>query len=290
MRYTVHHGLVCLLMGLTPLMTEAENVIVPDYDEHLGVDILAPGGPGMQADAPVVWNGPRATVTYMGSVSKVTGHSGDDSRGDGYGTMMVRLRVHLAEPTTFRNEVDVAAVTRLLLRERWNAAEFTEDTLPELIALQRSDAMRLRLKDLRAQHTKHGRLDRRAFTAAIVEFLDLETTMTTDTVEVIVGHIRPSRAFVRSDDPQERFTIGLRQGDIRYRIGSIIEPGTLLGYMERDRYEGSSTHPHVHFGAFDPKRITDDRWRFRGRAPYTSRIRTAFIEAESALRVLASQR
>jgi hypothetical protein len=300
---TIRHTLFWLVMCTCwPLLVQAQwrpALALPEDEGHLGVDLQAPGGTEAQEDTPVIWNGPPAEVTFLGSVSKTIdvgqkdGTHGDAlhddaGQGDGYGTMAVILLVRLETPVVLPTEVSGPALIQLITDGQFGRLALPETSFPGLLRLQSDTAFARQLRPLLRAYRTAPRRDKRDLGARILSALEIPTSLRTDRVAVLVGHLRPSRAFVRADDPHERFRVGLAQGDLTYRVGETIPTGTVLGFMERDHYEGTSSAPHVHLGAYVPDQLDDPAWGFRGRgAAPTDAIRGAFLEAEATLQALA---
>ncbi len=280
---------LALLSLMMPVVVQAAQApqFVPDYPGHLGVDIQSPGP--VQQDTPVLWNGPPAEVIFMGPVSKtVDDRIADDKNGDGYGTMLVKLRVHLPKATEFPTEVSMPDLLQEMVHGNITKALQSQDTLPGLERLLTAPRLPSRVRPYLRAYTKATSTDKATIESKVANLLGIETHVTTDTIDVLVGHLRPSQVFVESSDPVTRFKVGMEQGNLKYHVGSVIATNTLLGFMERDHFEGSSTAPHVHFGAYVPSRLRNSAWGFRGRGvASTSAIREAYVEAESTLRILA---
>lgn len=286
--------LTLLANFIVPSATHANEavspLILPDYQGHLGVDIQAPGGNKAQEDVPVLWNGPSATVIFMGTVSKtVDDLRTDDAHGDGYGTMLVKLQIDFDSESTFPTEVQMNDVLAEISQTNFGVKKLPSETMIGLQALPKNKALIRRLRPLLREYKKAKSLhEKKTIEEKIARDIGIRLSITTQSIVVLIGHLRPSKGFVVSSNPQERFRIGLVQKDIAYHVGSTIHNGDILGYMERDHYEGSSTAPHVHIGVYDPRLLEDPLWGIRGRnVSVTSGIREAFMRAEEVLKTLA---
>jgi hypothetical protein len=107
-------------------------------------------------------------------------------------------------------------------------------------------------------------------------------TVTTSKVIILLGHLRPSRERVESDSEQERRGIGESRGEISLQVGSVIQSGTIVGYLESKEYGGESTGSHVHEGAFNGETL-DPYHTYKGRLSsdeLTSINRSQWIKPE----------
>ncbi|MDD3896773.1 MAG: hypothetical protein PHU04_02945 [Candidatus Peribacteraceae bacterium] len=129
---------------------------------------------------------------------------------------------------------------------------------------------------------------------AVPQVLEDETqsgsSVSTDKIHIILGHLRPTKESIANEDAQIRFNEGMLQNDISYKVGDVIGYGTLLGYVESVAYGGFSNAPHVHAGAYDAHAINElaaqnNLWRGTG-VSTDSEIRGKFINIESLLQFL----
>ncbi|MFA6039391.1 MAG: hypothetical protein WC698_03965 [Candidatus Peribacteraceae bacterium] len=198
----------------------------------------------------------------------------------GYGTMAVKFEIKFTEPKTFKTEIQMDKVIDIIENPEFQSNDYS-NCIPAIVDLQHNPKLLEEVRSIIVEY-RQPNADKPNLEEVIAKKIGIQNHITTDTIRLFAGHLRPSKDVVWDDNAQNRFDQGKDElpwiqawqqtpaGENYFVRGAIR-----IGYLEmgdldwredvrgRD-YAGYSYGPHLHVGSIAAIDAVMETWAGNG--------------------------